>query len=97
VGTVKLQSASTPSEILTPSFLVTPFWSDNDISKGFGQVSYEVHSFQSDAMAWVSTFISQQQQVDFTGSWMLIAEWKNVPQYLGPSTKVNHNFTIVYV
>jgi hypothetical protein len=65
------------------NFLIAPFWSDNDIRRGIGEVSYWVHSGQSDSLTFVSTYISQQEQVKFNGTWMLAAEWRNVPEYLG--------------
>ena len=32
-------------------------------------------------MNYVSKFVSQNQKVQFEGKWMLLAEWKNVPQF----------------
>ena len=46
-------------------------------------MSYWVHTNQSDSLTFVSTYISQQEQVKFSGEWMLAAEWRNVPEYLG--------------
>ena len=55
-----------------------------------GGVSYQVFdNSQSESLSWVSTFISQQQQINFTGNWMLVAEWKDVPEYLGESSIVS--------
>ncbi len=65
------------------SYLVAPFWTDNDITKGVGEVSYQVYdNCQSESLSWVSTYISQQQQLNFSGTWMLVAEWRDVPEYL---------------
>lgn len=64
------------------NFIVAPFWSDIDISTGVGNVSYEVHT-SSDVLNWVSTFVSQHQQTNFTGEWMIVAEWRDVPQHAG--------------
>ena len=75
------------------NFLIAPFWADTDISGGVGNVSYELHENETDAMGWVNTFISQQQQINFTGSWMLVAEWRNVPAYQGQQTEVCYMFT----
>lgn len=65
------------------NFLVAPFWSDNDIRRDVGAVSYWVYTGQSDSLTFVSTYISQQEQVKFNGTWMLAAEWSSVPEYLG--------------
>jgi len=73
------------------NYLVAPFWSDNDITNGVGEVSYQTYNnSQSEALTYVSTYIKQQHQVNFSGTWMLIAEWKNVPQYLGDNNRVSY-------
>lgn len=70
--------------------LVAPFWTDNDITEGVGEVSYQVYeNSQSESLSWVSTYISQQQQINFIGTWMLIAEWKDVPKHQGELTIVS--------
>ena len=46
-------------------------------------MSYWVDANQSESLAFVSTYISQHEQVNFNGTWMLTAEWRNVPEYLG--------------
>ena len=58
-------------------------------------MSYWVHSGQSESLAFVSTYISQQQQVNFSGTWMLAAEWRDVPEYLGNTSIVNYNHTVI--
>lgn len=67
------------------SYMVAPFWANSDISMRVGSVSYEVHSSQasSDYIDLVNSFISRQQQVQFNGTWMILAEWKDVPKYNG--------------
>ena len=85
---------STP-QLFSPSFqavhLVAPFWANNDISNRVGSISYEVHSsnVSSDYISLVSTFISQQKQIQFIGSWMLLAEWTNVSEFNGLLTDVS--------
>ena len=70
---------------------MAPYWADTDITGGVGEVSYHIHTSQTESLTWVSTYISQQEQIDFTGTWMLIAEWKNVPEYLGDRSIVSYN------
>ena len=78
-------------------FLVAPFWTDNDISNGVGSVFYQVHDIMTESLNWVSSFISQRQQVRFNGNWMLVAEWRNVPKYLGDTSIVRNNtVTVTY-
>ena len=45
-------------------------------------------------LSLVSAYISGHHQVQFNGSWMLLAEWNNVPQLHGSITTVSHNITI---
>lgn len=51
-------------------------------------MSYQVHESATESLNWVSSFISQRQQIRFNGSWMLVAEWRNVPQYNGDTSIV---------
>ena len=69
-------------------FIVAPFWSDIDISTGVGSVSYEVHT-ASDVLDWVSNVVSQHQQTNFIGRWMILAEWRNVPQHAASTETVS--------
>lgn len=71
------------------NFLVAVYWTDNDISTGVGEVSYQVHTDNTETVQWVNTYISQTQQVNFNGTWMLLAEWKDVPQYLSSTIIVS--------
>lgn len=80
----------TPHFFPLANYLVAPFWADIDITNGVGEVSYEVNDdSQSESLSWVSTYISQQQQINFTGTWMLLAKWKDVPKYLGDTSDVS--------
>ena len=63
----------------TTSF-TTPYWVDNDPSQG-GSVSYEVHTGSSPLLSQVSDYISSSQSVEFSGTWMLVAYWLNVPEF----------------
>ena len=62
-------------------YIVAPFWADNDITHE-GQISYESHQ-GTDLLTHVSFFIRQLLQTDFSGTWMLVAEWEDVPQTSG--------------
>ncbi len=85
----------TAPQLLSASFplayLVAPFWANNDFNNRVGAVSYEVHTSEisSSYIDLVSTFISNQLQIKFNGSWMLVAEWSNVPQLSGSLTVVS--------
>lgn len=69
------------------------FWADHD-PRPSGQISYEVHTSNTPVMSEVSTFVSLQQNINFVGTWMLLAEWNSVPEY-GSDTKVGRIFHFV--
>lgn len=66
-------------------FLIYPFWDDTNTDNPYeqGQVSYEVHTTESEAslgyLSQVSAFVELVEEVEFTGLWMLLAEWSGVP------------------
>ena len=62
--------------------MVAPYWSDNDI-RSSGDVCYEVHDGNdpSGVMSDISNYISYKTNTDFSGVWMLLAEWKDVHPY----------------
>ena len=63
--------------------LVAPFFCDIDISDGTGVISYEVHALRHSPtrLAFVSTIVNEEFGTEFEGTWMLVAEWKNVPAF----------------
>ena len=64
-----------------PQYLVAPFWADVDISGKVGDVSYQVYSTGSPLLDTVNTIISGEENINFIGHWMLVAEWDDVPPY----------------
>ena len=72
-------------------YLVAPFWARHDITT-IAEVSYEVHNGSTGLLSHVSAFIRQQQNTDFSGQWMVVAEWTDVPQY-GSTSVVNPLYT----
>lgn len=86
-NTPMLFSDSSPN-----SYLVAPFGAQNDISHRVGHVAYEVHDSENSEvlLSLVNVYISGHHQVQFNGSWMLLAEWKNVPQLHGSITIVSY-------
>ena len=79
------------------NFIVAPFWANNDISSRVGHISYEVHTSETspEILSLISAFVKQQQQINFSGNWMLVAEWNNVPQYGGSSSDVSYELSII--
>ena len=73
------------------TYIVAPFWSNNDISNRVGNISYEVHTEANspELINLVSSFITQQEQVQFNGSWMLVTRWNEVPQSGGSLANVS--------
>ena len=68
------------------SYIVAPFWANID-TRIAGDILYEVHTEDSnpELLHLVSRFIATEKRVRFSGRWMLVAEWNNVPQYSGLS------------
>ena len=60
--------------------IVAVFWTDVDI-RVEGEISYEVHTTGSSLLSQVNNFISTNESVAFTGTWMLVAEWDRVRQF----------------
>ena len=60
--------------------MVAPFWADHDPRPG-GEISYEVYNTSSEILSVVNRFIRQQIDVDFDGTWMLLAKWDSIPEY----------------
>ena len=62
---------------------MAPYWDDVDIRLA-GNISYEVHSRSGDnpgsnqLLDEVSSFVEDSTGQSFQGSWMLVAEWKEV-------------------
>ncbi len=74
------------------SYLVAPFWADHDI-RPFGSLSYEVHGQTTSLISQVGTLISEQENTLFNGTWMLVAEWNDAPEYGSTDETVSHNLT----
>ena len=68
---------------------IAPYWIDNDLSVR-GNVSYEVHGAESLLLREVSDYISSSQNVTFSGTWMMVAYWWDVPElFLDDSVRQN--------
>ena len=93
-NTPQLFSPSSP-----PAYIVAPFWANNDISNRVGNITYEIHTTETSPSytTLVSSFISQQQQVKFRGSWMLVAHWNGVPQFGGSLAAVSSFCPLLYL
>ena len=69
--------------------LIAPYYTDIDISNGVGTISYEVHSDTTSMslLSKVSSLINEYKQTEFSGEWMLLAEWRDAPKF-GYNTEV---------
>lgn len=58
-------------------YIVAPFWDYFDL-RGGGNIFYEIHSLESSQslLSQVSSFVSNGS---FSGNWMLVAQWDQVP------------------
>ena len=75
-------------------YLVAPFWNDVDISRGVGDISYQVYSTGSPLLDTVNTIISDKENTNFNGHWMLVAEWDGVPSFGGSLYQVRTKYTL---
>ena len=59
--------------------IIAPYWSDIDINSE-GSVTYEVYTNLTNPsiIHKVNDFIQQREQKEFSGIWMLVAEWNSV-------------------
>ena len=75
--------------------LVAPFFGDIDISKGTGSIRYEVHTVRTSASLFSSlnTIINDQMDTEFSGAWLLLADWRNVPEFGRSQSYVSILFT----
>ena len=64
-------------------YLVAPFWDDINIAVGVGNISYQVYYTGSPLLDTVNTIISDDENINFSGQWMLVAEWNGVPEFGG--------------
>jgi len=94
-----VSSPSAPSSFSSTSFhLVAPFWGDA-ITTISGSIFYEVHSSVAGSATGslmplniVSAFIRSMDGGTFSGTWMLAAEWDQVPQYSQSTSQVSSQF-----
>ena len=63
--------------------LVSPFFVDIDTSYGTGKIRYEIHALsQSPALFEdINHIINEQMDAAFAGKWLLLAEWRNCPEF----------------
>ena len=79
------------------NYIIAPFDSNIDIEGGTGMVSYEVHNMTTSPglLSKVNRHIQQSMQVRFSGIWMLVVEWNDVPQF-GQTTGMVYYNVILY-
>ncbi len=60
-------------------YIVAPFWSDVS-TRSAGSVAYEVYTNQTDLplLHKVNKYIQDVEKNQFSGTWMLVAEWNSV-------------------
>ena len=84
-----------PSEFtyISSAFVLAPFWSDVDITYA-GSIKYEVHNHSNNSfLSQVSTFISNYTGSEFEGTWLLVAQWEQVPPHPGQHSTVVSSFS----
>ena len=79
----------------TTNPFVAPYWLENDASEQ-GMVVYEVLDGTSDRLDEVNNFISSSENVEFSGTWALVAQWLEVPQFGADDTVSSMEESDVY-
>ena len=64
--------------------IVAPFFTDIDITIG-GNISFQVYTRMngSEELGNVSQAINDKEGTFFSGTWMVVAQWREVPRFLG--------------
>ena len=76
--------------------IVAPFAANTDLSDT-GSVRVKTFFSHDVETTFLSAYISSRLEVSFSGTWMLVVDWYNVPQYLGPTvSQIQINFTSNY-
>ena len=65
--------------------LVAPYLTDLN-NYEVGVISYEVHTATTSKslLSQINSLIDEHMGTQFSGEWMLVAEWKDVPKYGNP-------------
>ena len=76
--------------------LIAVFLSDHD-ARFSGSIRYKTYDSDSKNLDTVSRFVQSRQNVTFKGTWMIIAEWRDVPQYRSSINEVSlfHHLSFV--
>ncbi len=86
-----------PGSSVVSSFnVLAPYWNDHDLRAGGGAINYNVYTVEmgSEAISRiniVSSLISNQRGMNFSGIWMLVAEWSDVQSYPAASDSERTN------
>lgn len=68
------------------SNVVALFWNDHDHRAGRSRIAYKTYTpeqgdIAAEKISRISTFVSNEVEEEFTGIWMLVAHWMDVPPY----------------
>ncbi len=71
---------------ISASNVLAPYWNDHDLRSNNSAINYNAYSIEMGPEAiskinMISTLISNQRAMNFSGIWMLVAEWDNVQSY----------------
>ena len=80
-------------------YVVAPYWSDHDIRRE-GEVSYETFErgrseYDDMLLGRVNTYLNANMMTNFTGTFMILAEWREVHPYPHGSNSFSY-FEIYY-
>lgn len=74
-----LQTPALFNESDNLEYIVAPYWSDIN-TRSIGSVSYEIHTNKTSLplLHKVNKYIREKEKNQFSGTWMLVAEWNSV-------------------
>ena len=87
IGSIPLSSTLDTFSNSSNYSIVAPFAADTSITYR-GSVRYNTFTTGDTNINTVSSYIRSQLGGSFSGSWMIVADWYNVPQYGGSTVSV---------
>lgn len=72
------------SSLINSANVLAPYWNDHDLRGFNGGINYNVFSLErgdDEVINSISTLISNQRGMNFSGIWMLVADWNDAQSY----------------
>ena len=80
--------------IPTPGIaIVAPFAANTDLTSA-GSVRWNTYFSHNVETTFISAYISSRLGVSFNGTWMLLVQWYDVPEYLGSRVRDKNTLSV---